>query len=143
MTQLHPRVAVLSFGADDAHDYMTGAPRGASVGPIGSAIWGREYRRRVSGVTNELNRAGIYVVWLGVPISRSPLAMSGSGSSTTSSRLSLTPNPPAPPTSTPIRSSPGAASTATTCVTRGQLVLMRASDGSTTRSLPAISSQPP
>lgn len=72
ISQLHPRVAVLSFGADDAHDYMSGVPVGGTVGPIGSASWGREYLRRVSGVTRELNAAGIAVVWLGIPISASP-----------------------------------------------------------------------
>jgi hypothetical protein len=72
VAQLKPRVAVLSFGADDSHDYMTGGPAGLSIGPIGSASWAREYRRRVAGVTSELNAAGVYVVWLGVPISRSP-----------------------------------------------------------------------
>ena len=72
VAQLKPRVAVLSFGADDSHDYMTGGPAGSTVGPIGSAGWAREYRRRVAGVTSELNAAGVYVVWLGIPISRSP-----------------------------------------------------------------------
>jgi hypothetical protein len=70
--QLRPRVAVLSFGADDAHDYMSGLPSGRAAGPIGSASWGAEYRRRVVGVTRELNAAGVYVVWLGIPISSSP-----------------------------------------------------------------------
>ena len=70
--ELRPRVAVLSFGADDSHDYVTGVPAGRTVGPIGSASWAAEYRRRVAGVTRELNAAGVYVVWLGVPISRSP-----------------------------------------------------------------------
>lgn len=72
LTELRPRVAVLSFGADDSHDYMTGVAGGRAVGPIGSASWAAEYRRRVAGVTRELNAAGVYVVWLGVPISRSP-----------------------------------------------------------------------
>src|SRR5581483_8995645 len=58
--QLRPDVAVFSFGADDAHDYMGGA----HVGPFGSPSWVAEYRRRVDGVTRELNAAGIYVVWL-------------------------------------------------------------------------------
>ena len=70
--KLRPRVAVLSFGADDSHDYITGVPAGRTVGPIGSASWAAEYRRRVAGVTRELNAAGVYVVWLGAPISRNP-----------------------------------------------------------------------
>jgi hypothetical protein len=66
--ELRPRVVVFSFGADDAHDYMTGVPAGRSVGPLGSASWSAEYRRRVDGVTRELNAKGIHVVWLGLPI---------------------------------------------------------------------------
>jgi hypothetical protein len=67
-TQLRPNVAVFSFGADDAHDYMGGA----HVGPFGSPSWIAEYRRRVDGVTRELNADGIYVVWLGLPIPDGP-----------------------------------------------------------------------
>jgi len=66
--QLKPQVVVFSFGADDAHDYMGGA----HVGPFGSPSWIAEYRRRVDGVTRELNAAGIYVVWLGLPIPDGP-----------------------------------------------------------------------
>ena len=65
---LHPQVAVFSFGADDAHDYMGGA----HVGPFGSPSWIAEYRRRVTGVTRELNAQGIYTVWLGLPIPDGP-----------------------------------------------------------------------
>jgi uncharacterized protein len=69
---LHPQVAVLSFGADDAHDYMAGVPGGRQIGPLGSASWSAEYRRRVDGVTRELNAEGVYVVWLGLPIPDGP-----------------------------------------------------------------------
>jgi len=72
IAQLRPKVAVLSFGADDAHDYLTGVPGGHTVGPLGSPSWNAEYRRRVDGVTRELNAAGIYVVWLGLPIPDGP-----------------------------------------------------------------------
>lgn len=65
---LHPNVVVFSFGADDAHDYMGGA----HVGPFGSPSWIAEYRRRVDGVTRELNAEGIRVVWLGLPIPDGP-----------------------------------------------------------------------
>jgi hypothetical protein len=65
---LRPDVAVFSFGADDAHDYMAGA----HVGAFGSPSWVAEYRRRVDGVTRELNAQGIYVVWLGLPIPDGP-----------------------------------------------------------------------
>ncbi len=72
IAELHPRVAVLSFGADDAHDYFAGVPAGRKVGPLGSPSWSAEYRRRVEGVTRELDAAGIYVVWLGLPIPDGP-----------------------------------------------------------------------
>ncbi|HEX3805282.1 MAG TPA: hypothetical protein VHV52_00730 [Gaiellaceae bacterium] len=65
--QLHPKVAVLSFGADDAHNYISGVPAGKTVGPLGSSSWDAEYARRVDGVTRELEAKGIYVVWLGLP----------------------------------------------------------------------------
>jgi hypothetical protein len=66
--QLHPDVVVFSFGADDAHNYMGGA----HVGPFGSPSWIAEYRRRVDGVTRELEAEGIHVVWLGLPIPDGP-----------------------------------------------------------------------
>ena len=72
VSTLHPRVAVLSFGADDAHDYMAGVPGRKTVGPLGSPSWDGEYKRRVDGVTRELNAAGVYVVWLGLPIPDGP-----------------------------------------------------------------------
>jgi uncharacterized protein len=66
--QLAPKVVVFSFGADDAHNYMAGVPKGKTVGPLGSPSWDAEYRRRVEGVTRELADRGVYVVWLGLPI---------------------------------------------------------------------------
>jgi hypothetical protein len=66
--ELHPDVAVFSFGADDAHDFLGGMRPGQRVGNLGSPSWRAEYRRRVDGVTRELAAAGVYVVWLGLPI---------------------------------------------------------------------------
>lgn len=70
--ELHPNAAVLSFGADDAHDYLGGVPAGRHIGPLGSSSWNAEYRRRIEGVTRELAAAGTYVVWVGLPITRGP-----------------------------------------------------------------------
>jgi uncharacterized protein len=70
--QLAPKVAVFSFGADDAHDFMAGVPAGRHVGALGSPSWTAEYRRRVDGVTRELNAEGVHVVWLGLPIPDGP-----------------------------------------------------------------------
>jgi uncharacterized protein len=66
----HPRVAVLSFGSNDEHDYLSGVPAGVRLGPLGSPSWDAEYRRRVEGVTAEFAAAGTFVVWLGLPIAR-------------------------------------------------------------------------
>jgi hypothetical protein len=68
ISSLRPKVAVLSFGADDAHDSLGGVPDGRTIGKLGSPSWNAEYRRRVEGVTRELNAAGTYVVWIGLPI---------------------------------------------------------------------------
>jgi hypothetical protein len=66
--ELHPKVVVFSFGADDAHDFLAGVPEGKHVGPLGSPSWDAEYERRVDGVTREMNAMGLYVMWLGLPI---------------------------------------------------------------------------
>lgn len=72
LERLTPKVAVFSFGADDAHDFMAGVPAGKRVGALGTSSWNAEYRRRVDGVTRELNGRGVYVVWLGLPIPDGP-----------------------------------------------------------------------
>jgi len=69
---LRPNVVVLNFGANDNHSYMTGLPDGVSVGSLGSPEWVKEYRRRVGAVMDTVNRAGAVVVWIGLPIARSP-----------------------------------------------------------------------
>jgi hypothetical protein len=71
-TQLAPKVAVFSFGADDAHNFMAGVPRGKRVGALGAPSWNAEYRRRIDGVTRELSAKGVHVVWLGLPIPDGP-----------------------------------------------------------------------
>ncbi len=70
--KLRPKVVVLNFGANDDHGYMTGLPPGTSIGSFGSPTWSAEYRRRVAGVMDTVNRAGATVVWIGLPITRSP-----------------------------------------------------------------------
>src|SRR5262249_42509927 len=52
------------------HGYMTGLPKDVSIGDFGSASWRHEYRRRVAGLLDGLNRAGIFVIWIGLPITR-------------------------------------------------------------------------
>jgi hypothetical protein len=70
--QIGLKVAVFSFGADDAHDFMAGVPAGKHVGALGTPSWSAEYERRVDGVTRELIAQGIHVVWLGLPIPDGP-----------------------------------------------------------------------
>ncbi len=68
---LRPNVVVLDFGGNDDKAYMTGLPEGTTIGEFGGPSWKKEYRRRVAGVMNIINRAGATVVWIGLPVTRS------------------------------------------------------------------------
>ena len=68
---LRPQVVVLDFGGNDDKAYMTGLPDGTTIGEFGGPTWTKEYRRRVAGVMNIINRAGGTVVWIGLPVTRS------------------------------------------------------------------------
>ena len=70
--RLDPDVVVLTFGANDDHGYMTGLPEGVEVDDFGTEAWVKEYRRRVGGIMDAASRDGRLVVWIGVPITRSP-----------------------------------------------------------------------
>lgn len=66
--QLDPDVFVLFFGGNDAQAiYM---PDGSWV-DFDTPEWEEEYRRRVDGVMNQLEEAGHWVYWMGMPIVRS------------------------------------------------------------------------
>ena len=69
--KLQPNVVVLDFGGNDDKAYMTGLPDGTTIGEFGGPTWKKEYRRRVAGVMNIINRAGGTVVWIGLPVTRS------------------------------------------------------------------------
>jgi uncharacterized protein len=69
---LRPRVVVVSFGGNDDHGYMTGLPPGVTIDGFAGRSWTSEYRRRVGGLIDLVNRAGAYLVWVGLPITRSP-----------------------------------------------------------------------
>ena len=69
---LRPKVVVVSFGGNDDHRYMTGLPDGVSIDRFADAAWKREYARRVGGLIDIVNRAGAYLVWIGLPITRDP-----------------------------------------------------------------------
>jgi hypothetical protein len=71
LRQLDPKAVVLTFGANDDHSFMTGVPAGTNVGRFGSASWVREYRRRVAGLMEEIAAQGRFLVWIGLPITRS------------------------------------------------------------------------
>jgi hypothetical protein len=68
--KLRPDAVVLCFGGNDDHAYMTGAPKNVTVGDFGSPSWVREYRRRVAGMMDTVTRAGAFLVWIGLPITR-------------------------------------------------------------------------
>ena len=69
--KLRPTVVVLHFGGNDDHGYMTGLPKGVSIGDFGTPSWRKEYGRRVGGVMDTIARAGGHTIWLGLPITRS------------------------------------------------------------------------
>jgi hypothetical protein len=66
-----PNVLVVAFGGNDDHSYMTGLPPGVTLGSFGSAAWVKEYRRRVAGFMDTVIRGGGFLVWIGLPITRS------------------------------------------------------------------------
>ena len=70
--ELKPKVVVLDFGGNDDKAYMTGLPEGVTIDDFGGSLWRREYARRVGGVMDVINRAGAFVVWIGMPQTRSP-----------------------------------------------------------------------
>jgi uncharacterized protein len=66
-----PRAVVVMFGANDDHGFMTGLPEGREIGPFGSESWTAEYRRRVAGIMDTVTRGRNFLVWIGLPITRS------------------------------------------------------------------------
>ena len=70
MRKLKPAAVVVGFGANDDHAYMTGLPKGVQVSSFGGAAWTQEYRRRVAGVMDTVGRAGGFLVWIGLPLTR-------------------------------------------------------------------------
>jgi len=72
MKTKRPEAVVLMFGGNDDHDFMTGLPKGVTIGPFDSPTWIAEYRRRVGGLMDTITRAGGYVVWIGLPITADP-----------------------------------------------------------------------
>jgi hypothetical protein len=70
VSRRHPDAVVLTFGANDDHDLMTGVPGGRDVGGFGSRGWVREYRRRVGGLMDDVVARKAFLVWIGLPIAR-------------------------------------------------------------------------
>lgn len=69
---LKPNVVVLGFGGNDDKAYMTGLPEGVSIGDFGDAAWQKEYRRRVGGTFDAINRSGAHAIWIGLPQTSDP-----------------------------------------------------------------------
>lgn len=72
LRRLDPKVVVLTFGANDDKGYMTGLPEGVDVDDFATKAWVKEYRRRVGGLMDTITRDGRLLIWIGVPITRSP-----------------------------------------------------------------------
>ena len=72
MKELRPKAVVLGFGGNDDKAYMTGLPEGVSIDAFGGSVWRREYGRRVGGLMDAISRAGGFVIWIGLPQTRSP-----------------------------------------------------------------------
>jgi len=70
MRKEKPRAVVVMFGGNDDHGYMTGLREGQSVSSFGSEAWREEYRRRVATIMNIATRAGAFVIWIGLPITK-------------------------------------------------------------------------
>ena len=68
---LEPNAVILDFGGNDDHGYMTGLPKGVVVDGFGTPSWAAEYRRRVGGIMDTVTRAHAFLVWIGLPITRS------------------------------------------------------------------------
>ncbi|HWP34265.1 MAG TPA: DUF459 domain-containing protein [Thermodesulfobacteriota bacterium] len=72
MRRERPRAVVVLFGGNDDHGFMTGLPEGVRVTSFASSAWRREYRRRVAAIMDTVARAGGYLVWIGLPVTRDP-----------------------------------------------------------------------
>ena len=72
MKELRPKAVVLGFGGNDDKAYMTGLPDGVTIDDFGGSVWRKEYGRRVGGLMDMINRAGAFVVWIGLPQTSSP-----------------------------------------------------------------------
>jgi hypothetical protein len=72
MIESKPKAVVLGFGGNDDHSYMTGLPANVRIGEFGSPSWTREYRRRVAGIMDTIADGGAQLIWIGLPITRSP-----------------------------------------------------------------------
>ena len=70
--ELKPGAVILSFGANDDKRYMTGVPDDVEIEAFGDEAWMKEYRRRVGGIFDTINRAGAYAIWIGLPQTRDP-----------------------------------------------------------------------
>lgn len=70
LRRLRPDAVVLSFGANDDNDYMSGLPADVEIGDFGSPSWVREYRRRVAALMDVVARRGRLLFWIGLPITR-------------------------------------------------------------------------
>ena len=105
--RLRPKAVILGLGGNDDHGYMTGVPEGVTLDGFGGPAWTNEYRRRVGGLMDTAARGGAYVVWIGLPITRTRTSRGGTTRSTPSSSRKRASDLGARRSSTRTRASPG------------------------------------
>jgi hypothetical protein len=70
MREQKPRAAVVMFGGNDDHGFMTGLPEGKELDGFAGPLWTAEYRRRVAAIMDTVTRGNAFLVWIGLPITR-------------------------------------------------------------------------
>ena len=68
LRRLRPDAVVVSFGANDDKDFLSGVPDGVELDGFAGPAWSEEYRRRVRAVLDLVARDGRVLVWIGLPI---------------------------------------------------------------------------
>lgn len=70
VTERHPRVVIVTFGAND-DQYLTGGP--TPIGPFGTVAWRNEYYARVSSTLDFLAAQNVHTLWIAIPPVRDPV----------------------------------------------------------------------
>src|SRR5579875_746080 len=68
LARYHPQVVVVMIGGNDAQAFAVGD----RIATFGTAFWRAQYAQRVATMMREATAAGARVLWVGMPIMRSP-----------------------------------------------------------------------